>query len=376
MTAPRFASTQDPSPRHALKTAVVQPWLSQSAVLGSALVLALYCLLTLLSGPVRAAESASKIDLPEPWAFLSADSISFAVVRAQADDVGFRSLLDTAWNALKSADSPANKGFLGYILKVVGGDKGNGLITFLPLQMVRVDALDSNTSLPQPTMAVTVAGWPGLQQAFYAFMSRDDNGKAYPTKELDDATLVLREAWEDPTRSHVLTNVEGTFVSFPTIGKAESTVKLLASDKPARPKGEVSELAAGLDITRDTYGVLLNKKGSMLKFLRWLNKVDVTRAETAVGAERMQEVLAKVGYMTWEGDLVSDDEMRFLIRFNTNSPEARKELAEVLKDVRGILDEYGRGGEMQTTGLGNELHVHFTMVGYRDMLTSYISNSF
>lgn len=345
-------------------------------MVSAALALTLACLLTLMTGPARAAESASKLELPEPWTFLSADSISFAVIRAQADDVGFRSLLDTAWKALKSADSPANKGFLGYILKVVGGDKGNGLMTFLPLQMVRVDALDSNTSLPQPTLAVTVAGWPGLQQAFYTFMSRDEDGKAFPTKELDDATLVLREAWEDPTRSHVLTNVNGTFVSFPTIGKAEATVKLLASEKPARPKGEVSELAAGLDVTRDTYGVLLNKKGSMLKFLRWLNKVDVSRAETAVGVERMENVLAKVSSMTWEGDLVSDDEMRFLIRFNTNSPEARKELAEILKEVRGILDEYGRAGEMQTTGLGNELNVQFTMVGYRDMLTSYISNAF
>ena len=80
--------------------------------------------------------------------------------------------------------------------------------------------------------------------------------------------------------------------------------------------------------------------------------------------------------MTWEGDLVSDDEMRLLLSFQTTSPEARKEVAGMLKDVREVLAGYGRAGKMEITGLDNELFVKFEMTGYRAMLRSYIDRNF
>lgn len=338
--------------------------------------LALLCALFLWATPARAAESPNELELPKPWLFLNPDSISFAVIHARKDDEGFRNLLDTAWQGLKSSKAPATTGFMGILLRVIQGDQSNALISFLPLQMVRVDSLDPETGRPHPTLAVTVSGWGGLQTPLFAMMARGSDGKPHPTKDLRDATLVLREGWQDPTRSHILTRMKGTWVSFPTLEKAEAVVKALAAKEPSAPKGEISELLKRLDTEKDTYGVLLNRKGSLLTFLTWLNKVDVARATEVVGGARLDQVVSKVTSMTWEGDLVSDDEMSFFLVFRTQSPEARKELAELLKDVREVLNQYGRAGEMRTTGIGSELHVDFAMVGYRDMLNNYLSSEF
>ena len=325
-----------------------------------------------MSTPARATESPNQLEIPKPWVFINPDSISFAVIHANPEDAGVKALLDNAWKGLKNTNSPATTGFMGVLLRVIQGENSNALMSFLPLQMVRVDSMDPETDQPHPTLAVTVSGWGGLQTPFYAMMSRDKDGKAYPTKDLEDATLVLRENWQDPTLSHVLTRVKGTLVSIPSVEKAETAVKKMVSKDPARPKGELSDLLAGLDADRDSYGVLLNRKGSLMKFLTWLNKSEVARASAAVGQERMDKVMGQVTSMTWEGDLLSDNEMNFFIRFRTASPEARKELATLMKDVREVLNGIGRAGEMKTTGVGSELQVDFTMTGYRDMVDSYI----
>ncbi len=345
-----------------LETPEGLPWL---------ILLALLCCLV-LSGPARAIESPTELELPKPYVFLNPDSISFAVLHARKDDEGFKALLDTAWKGLKENNSPATGGFMGILLRVIGGNQGNALLSFLPLQMIRVDSMDPETGQPHPTLAVTVSGWGGLQTPLFAMLSRDKDGKPFPTKDLDDATLVLREKWQDPTSSHVLTRVKGTFVSFPTVAKAQTAVKAMHAKDPVRPKGELSDLLTNLDADRDTYGVLLNRRGSLMKFLTWLNKGDVTRAISSVGQERMDKVMSKVSSMTWEGDLVSDDAMSFFIVFRTQSPQAREELAALMDDVRGVLDQYGRAGEMETTGVGSELHMDFTMTGYRAMLDSYL----
>lgn len=332
-------------------------------------------LLASLSSPALAAESPTSLEIPQPVVFLQPDSISFAVLQARPEDEGFQKLLDTAWQGLQQSKSGATSGFMGVVLKVIQGQHSNALMSFLPLQMVRVDSLDTKTGLPHPTMAVTVSGWAGLQVPLYSMMTRNPEGQPLPTKDLEEATLVLREGWKDPTRSHVLTRVKGTIVSFPTVEKAESVVKAMASPSPATARGAIHDLLQTLDTQHDTYGVLLNRQGSLLRFLTWLNKSDVSRAIEAVGQDRMQRVIDTISSMTWEGDLRSDDEMGFFLRFHTSSPEARKELAALLKDVRGVLDRYGRAGEMRTTGMGNELHVDFTMVGYREMMTSYLRSA-
>lgn len=364
------------SPRRPQAVAITGARRGPELVVGpNAVLLFLLAVILWFATPARAAEPPSLLELPEPGRFLSADSISFAVICARPEDEGFRKLLDTAWQGMKANNSGMTSGFMGVLLRVISGDESNGLLSFLPLQMVRVDSLDPQTALPHPTYAVTVAGWGGLQTPLFMSMSRGKDGKPHPTKDLEDATLVLREGWEDPTRSHILTRMRGSFISFPTLEKAESTVKRLASKQTAEPQGEIGALLPSLDQSRDTYGVLLNRKGSMHKFLSWLNKGDMHHAEQVVGKERMDKVLSQVNSMTWEGDLVSDDEMSFFLRFRTASPEARKELGGLLKDVREVLEQYGRAGEMRTTGIGSELQVHFVMVGYRDMLSNYLKTA-
>lgn len=339
--------------------------------------LALLAALFLLDGPTaQAAESKSKLEIPNPAIFLSPDTISFAVIQALPDDDGFKALLDTAWEGIRGVDTTSSNPFIKLVLRAIEGRHSNALMSFLPFQLVRADALGSESLKPHPTLAVTVAGWPGLQQIFFSGIAADGGGNAYPIKDLEEATLVLRKGWEDPTRSRVLTRVDGTFMSFPTIETAERTVERFAAKNTSNPGGDIGELYRGLDTSRDTYGILLNKQGSMLKFLRWLNKHDVYAAEQSVGADRVRKVLGEVRSLTWEGDLVSDDEMKFLLRFQTTSKEARKELTKLLKDVRGVLDQYGRAGEMQATGLDSELIVNFSMTGYRAMLKSYLENNF
>lgn len=336
----------------------------------------LLILLASLSLVTWAAESPTQLEIPDPAIFLSKDTISFAVIHARPDDAGFKSLLDTAWEGIRGVDTTSSNPFIKMVLKAIEGRHSNALMSFLPFQLVRADSLGNEATKPHPTLAVTVAGWPGLQQIFFSGMAANGGGEAYPTKDLEEATLVLRKGWEDPSRSRILTRVDGTFMSFPTMEMAERLVDRFAKRNANNPGGELGELYATLDTSHDTYGILLNRQGSMLRFLRWLNKHDVYSAEQAVGHDRMKKVLSQVQYLTWEGDLVSDDEMRFLIRFGTSSKEARKELTSLLKDVRGVLDQYGRAGEMQLTGLNNELMVNFTMTGYRAMLKSYLKNNF
>lgn len=336
----------------------------------------LLILLTSLSLVTWAAESPTQLEIPDPAIFLSPDTISFAVIHARPEDPGFKALLDTAWEGIRGVDTTSSNPFIKIVLRAIEGRHSNALMSFLPFQLVRADTLGSDATKPHPTLAVTVAGWPGLQQIFYTGIASDGDGKAHPTKDLEEATLVLRKGWEEPSSSRILTRVDGTFMSFPTLQVAERMVNRFAKQNSSNPGGELGDLYTTLDTTRDTYGILLNRQGSMLRFLRWLNKHDVYAAEQSVGAEKLKKVLNQVEYLTWEGDLVSDDEMTFLIRFGTTSKEARKELTAVLKDVRTVLDQYGRAGEMQLTGLDDELIMNFTMTGYRAMLKSYVENNF
>lgn len=335
----------------------------------------LLCTLSLLCAPSYSAESPSQLEIPNPAIFLSPDTISFAVIQAHPDDAGFKALLDSAWAGVRGVDTSSSNPFVKLVMRAIEGRHSNALMSFLPFQLVRADSMGSGGK-PHPTLAITVAGWPGLQSLFFSGISADKSGKQYPTKDLEEATLILRKGWKDPTRSHVLTRVDGTFMSFPTVSRAEKSVNRFATKNTSNPGGYIGELYQSLDTNHATYGVLINKKGSMLKFLRWLNKHDVGAAEQAVGAERMAKVMKEVRSLTWEGDLVSDDEMKFLIKFQTTSKAARKDLTKVLKEVRTVLDQYGRAGEMQATGLDSDLILNFSMTGNRAMLKRYFKNNF
>lgn len=321
-------------------------------------------------------ESASRLSIPEPAIFLTPDTVSLTVVRATPEDQGFRSLFDTAWSALSGADGVGSNFLYKAVLAKIQGDDSNAFSALLPAQFVRVDSLGPEAREPHPTTVTTISGWPGIQTFWYMMQDKSSDGSKLPKKELEDATLILRDGHEDPTKGRVLTRLDGTIVSFPTVKKAEVAVERYAKNDSTSPNPEFGALLSTIDKTHDTYGILLNRRGSALKLLRWLNKGDVARAEEAVGKERMRAVLETVESMTWEGDLVSDDEVKFILRFRTTTPDAREELADMLRDVRTVLNSYGRAGKMETTGLDNELYVNFEMTGYRNMLVGYINRNF
>lgn len=298
------------------------------------------------------------------------------VIKALPEDQGFKSLFDTAWKSLSGAKGGGANWIYKAILAKLQGENSNAFSALLPAQFVRVDAMSEKSAEPYPTTITTVSGWPGLQQIWYMSQGKNSNGDPFPVVELGEATLILRDGHDDPTKGRVLTSLDGTIASFPTADRAKVAVERYSKGETASPNAEVSELLSALDTNSDTYGVLLNRRGSAIRLLRWLNKVDVARAEQAVGAERMGQIMDQVRSMTWEGDLVSDDEMKFVLRFQTTSPEARQELAQMLKDIRDVLDGYGRAGKMESSGLDNELYVNFQMVGYREMLQSYIDRNF
>jgi len=320
--------------------------------------------------------STSRLEIPEPSIFLTPEAVSLTVIKATPEDLGFRSLFDTAWKALSGADGVGSNFLYKAILTKIQGDDSNAFSTLLPAQFVRVDSLSDESDEPHPTTVTTISGWPGIQTFWYMMQDKGSDGTSFPKVELDYATLILREGYEDPTKGRVLTRLDGTIASFPSTQKAEYAVQRFQKGEVKSPTPEFGELLATLDTSHDTYGILVNRRGSALRLLRWLNKGDVDRAEAAVGKDRMKRILDTVQSMTWEGDLVSDDEVKFIVRFRTTTPEARTELASMLKEVKAVLASYGRAGKMETSGLDNELYVNFEMKGYREMLVGYIDRNF
>ena len=329
-----------------------------------------------LYGFAVADNSTSRLKIPEPKLFLNPDTVSLFVVRANPDDDAFRALFNTAWESLSGPRGAGSNWIYRAILAKIQGEDSNALSSLLPAQYIRIDSMGEGASEPWPTTATTVSGWPGLQALWYRAQGKGDGGEDLPTEELGDATLILRQGSEDPTLGRVLTKLDGTIASFPSARLARYAVKRWVKNDTQSPDPEMESLLSSIDTNHHTYGVLFNQRGSVVKFLRWLHKGDVGKAEAAVGTERFERVTKEVLSMTWEGDLLSDNELQLAIRFRTTSPKAREELTTMLKDIRAVLDEYGRAGKMEATGLDNELYVDFRLVGHKGMLKRYIEDNF
>ena len=336
------------------------------------------CLLacSTLTLSASAETSSSRLQIPDPALFLTPDTVSFTVIRVMPEDEGFKSLFDTAWKAVSGVKGAGSNFLYRAILRKIQGGESNAFHALLPAQFVRVDSLPKGSLNPTPTTATTVSGWPGLQQLWYLGQSNGDDGTPFETEDLENSTLIFRDGWKDPTRARILTNLDGTIVTFPTPEKARYTAERHAKGQTGSPTKQFNELLSSIDRNRDTYGVVVNRRGSMLKLFRWLNKSDVAVAEQAVGKEKMDSILREVQSMTWEGDLVSDNEVKLVLKFQTTSPQARKNLASMFKDVRKVLNQYGRVGRLQATGKGNDLYMNVRMLGHREMLVNYIERSF
>jgi hypothetical protein len=334
-------------------------------------ILALVTLLC-LSLPLGAAEPPQRIQAPPPEIFLEEDTISVAVLLGRAEDAGFRSMVHSAWQTLRAQDPDRLAPLLGLLLQLIGkGQELDALLTFLPMQVVRVDSLDEQ-GMPVPTMAITVSGWPGLQSLVYAGLTVDKQGQPLPRRDFHGTEIILRPGWENPRGARVLTRVKGTFLHCPTVDRARQLIQKLDASPARPPETPLAQALARMDRGSDTYGVVSNQGGALLNFLHWLNAPDYERVRTRVGPQRLDEVAAQVTMMSWEGDIVSEDQVDLSVRFETASPAAAEELTGLLLAARVPVEQAGRLGHLQVAQEGSEVQVLFSMVGLRDSLRSYL----
>lgn len=334
------------------------------------LLLAAALLLTLAAPAAAQGEVPRRVEFPAPESLLERDSVCVAVLKARAEDIGFRALLANAWQALNSG--PALPPVLSLTLAAMGrAQDQDGLLSLLPAQVVRVDRLGSQ-GLPEPTFAFTVAGWQGLQALFFSTLTTGSDGRPLPTREHRGQTLVLREGWEDPTRARVLSRVKGTFLSCPTPDRTRQLIDLLGRPRTAPPQTSLLYAFQRLDASKDTYGALVNQEGSLMRFLEWLNPVDTERVVLEVGPEELEAAAGHAKWVTWEGDVVSDDQVDLRVKFESDTPGGAEQIAEVLRKARGVLARYDRAGHFQVGASGRQVDLYFSMIGFRSAVQGYV----
>lgn len=336
--------------------------------------LALFLLLLGALGlPARASvEPPRRVPFPNPEVFLERESVCLAVVHARPQDEGFQALVSHVWTVLQGRSLFALPPLYAVLLQTMGGGaEGEGLLSFLPVQLIRVDRLGAD-GRPQPTFAVSVSGWPGLQGVFYSSLTTGADGTPWPTRLYRGETLVLRPGWEDPTRSQVVARVNGTFLNCPTPDRARAVVDALADPRPSPPQTSLLYACQRLDRSQDTWGVLVNREGSLLPFLEWLNELDMERVRSEVGAAELEAAAARVRWMSWEGDVASEDQVDLRVRFQTDTPDGAEQVARVVQKARGTLAKYNRAGHFQVGATGTEVDVLFSMVGFRTAVQSFV----
>lgn len=293
---------------------------------------------------------------PPPEHLLERDDVSVAVVQARPDDPGFRALLQNAWGALQGRELPP---FAAMALRLMGrGSEEEGLLSFLPAQAVRVDRMTQGRL--QPTFAVSVTGWQGLQGQFFHTLTKDPEGEPWPTRTSRGQTLVLRE-------QDVLARVQGTFLNCPTPERAEAAVRALTEPNPQPPQTRLLYALQRTDRTSDLYGVMLNQEGGLLRFLEWLEIVDLEGL-----GDDVEDLSRHVLLMAWEGDLVDADELRLHARFETDGPEAAERMAAVLQAARGDFTRRKRLGHWQVGTSGADVDLRFSLVGFHEAVQGFV----
>lgn len=319
------------------------------------------------------AEAPRRGEFPPPESFLERDSIAVAVLKARAEDTGFRALLVNAWQALRTRSSFTLPPALLFTLNAMGnGQDKDGLLTFLPAQVIRVDRMGSE-GRPEPTFAFTVAGWQGLQGLFFSALASGPQGEPLPSRTHRGQTIVLREGWEDPTLARVLTRARGgTFLSCPTPDRARGLIDRLSKPAASPPQTSLLYAFQRLDSTKDTYGALVNEKGSLMRFLVWLNEVDTERVAAEVGQEELDAAASHAKWMTWEGDVVSDDQVDLRVKFEADTPDGAQQIADVLMKARAVMTKYNRAGHFQVGATGRQVDLFFSMIGFRQAVQAYV----
>ncbi len=309
--------------------------------------------------------STSKM-VADPFQWLDDTTVAWGVVQARKEDIGFKALLKTAWAEMRNGTS-ANSWLTMMNSFLSTAKQEDVLLGFLPFQGVRVDRLDPSGQDHSGTM-VSIGGWPGLQSLFWGSLLNDSSGQPYKTEYVSGQTLVLRpKTGQKPEEGPAVARVRGNFYAFSDPVTAKSCLS------QSGPTGIAYSIAKTLNTNdQDTYGVVINRQDSLVRFFIWVDRYDYDAVAKAYGAEKLKTDINKVKHLTWTGDLKDDDVMEFEFRFVTGSEDEADAVGEMLKEARRALKARGRAAELQLTTLRNDVIVRVQMIGYRQLLQNYL----
>lgn len=305
--------------------------------------------------------------MPPISIMLDARTVSLGVVHARPEDEGFKSLFTTAWDSIKTRSGGSGSA-LDMVSTFLGRSTTNILMQFLPFQMVRVDHFDDEGH-DKPSFMVTMSGFQGLQGIFYNTLLNGPDGKPFETEKIAKETVIIRaKPGQKREEALVLARINGTFYGFADLSTAH---RVLEKKNAANP--DLSKNLSLVNQDQDTYGVLLNKQNSVLRFFEWANRRDFEAIKASIGEEKLNKIFEHVTMVTWTGDLISDDRMDMQVRWRTDAPEIAEQLEDVLSIARKALSDRGRTGEIRITTVDTEVLLDIQFTGYRKMLQEYLA---
>lgn len=340
----------------------------ERGVVGESSLVNLRCLILVLL--LALAGQAQVPELPDPILLGQSDSIAIFVARARAEDTGFRKMLATGIAGVQGSDSGSLAAMLSGFLSLRSQEQM--IVSALPLQWVRVDRMGADGKLVS-NVAITLKGWRGFQSLLYNHLTDGPDGKPFETRSYGGEDIVLRTGWEKPSTRMVLARVQGTFLNCATPDDARYLIDRLGGQDQHELSGTLWQAYAGMPHDQDAYGAIVNRDGALLKVMFWINAAVTAEVRNSVGRERMDRVAALVRTVTWQADVVSDDRIDIQARFTTDGRAQTEEVAALVEDVREVLEAGGRMGEFYLTTQPDGLKAGFSMIGFRDTVSRYLS---
>ncbi len=317
-----------------------------------------WCLFLSLAGP----GVAHGIPLPDPTLLGQDDSVAILVVRARAEDSGFRQLFNTA---LEGARTQSGGSSMASALSGILSQKSQEALVnaALPLQWVRVDH-------PGPvitsTSAVTVSGWRGLQGLVHESLSSTPDGHKFELRRYRGEEIVLRPGWRSSPGPRVLTRVKGSFINCSTPDLARRAIDRLLDPSPRPPQGPLWVAYARLQGNQDVFGALVNQGGSLEHLLKWAGGGEFQKVRARLGPDRFDAALATVRLASWEADVVSDDRIDLELRLDLTSSSDVPEVSRIWEEIRLVLKARGRLADYSLTPLDSGVKVNVSLVGFQD----------
>lgn len=161
-----------------------------------------------------------RVPLPPPSSFMDQDSVSLSVLRIRPNQPGTVTFMESCWAELKKeARLKVDPLMVAVYLSLKDRDPLNQI---LPLQCVRTERVAGKGV--QPTMAVTLSGFRGLQRLFYKNLLAGPDGKAFPIKEVGAGEIALAPGWDEPGRARILARHEESFYMLHSMDQAQKVL--------------------------------------------------------------------------------------------------------------------------------------------------------